>query len=68
MFEITSVVLSQNPEFSAYIDPGSGSAIISAIVGVFVAIGLAIKTYWYKIVGLFTSKKASEESEEKSDR
>ena len=33
----------------AYIDPGSGSAIMSAIIGFFVAIGLAIKTYWYKI-------------------
>jgi len=28
----------------AYIDPGSGSAIISAIIGVFVAIGIAVKT------------------------
>ena len=33
----------------AYIDPGSGSAIMSAIIGFFVAISLAIKTYWYKI-------------------
>ena len=38
----------------AYIDPGSGSAIMSAIVGLFVAIGLAVKTYWYKIKSLFT--------------
>lgn len=37
----------------AYIDPGSGSAIMSAIVGFFVAIGLALKTYWYKLKGLF---------------
>jgi len=33
----------------AYIDPGSGSAIMSAIIGVFVATGLILKTYWYKI-------------------
>ena len=26
----------------AYIDPGSGSAIMSAVIGLFVAIGLAI--------------------------
>ena len=43
----------------AYIDPGSGSAIMSAIIGFVVAIGLAIKTYWYKIKGLFTGKKSS---------
>jgi hypothetical protein len=37
----------------AYIDPGSGSAIMSAIIGLFVAVGLAIKTYWYKLKSLF---------------
>ena len=40
----------------AYIDPGSGSAIMSALIGFFVAIGLAIKTYWYKLKFLFTGK------------
>jgi hypothetical protein len=38
----------------AYIDPGSGSAIMSAIVGLFVAVGIALKTYWYKIKSFFT--------------
>ncbi len=47
----------------AYIDPGSGSAIMSAIIGFFVAIGLAIKTYWYKIKSLFSSKKADSDEE-----
>jgi len=41
----------------AYIDPGSGSAIMSAIIGFFVAVGLAIKTYWYKIKSIFSKKK-----------
>lgn len=41
----------------AYIDPGSGSAIMSAVIGFFVAISLAIKTYWYKIKSLFSRKK-----------
>jgi len=38
----------------AYIDPGSGSAIMSAIIGFFVVIGLTIKSFWYKIKSLFT--------------
>ena len=33
----------------AYLDPGTGSAIISLIIGFFVAIGVFIKTSWYKI-------------------
>ena len=41
----------------AYIDPGSGSAIMSAIIGLFVAIGLVIKTYWYKFKSVFIGKK-----------
>ena len=49
----------------AYIDPGSGSAIMSAIIGFFVATGLVIKTYWYKIKSIFTRKKA-DQKEEKS--
>lgn len=45
-----------------YIDPGSGSAIMSAIIGFFVAIGLVIKTFWYKIKSFFTGKKPKEET------
>ena len=37
----------------AYIDPGSGSAIMSAVIGFLVAIIMAIKTYWYKIKSFF---------------
>ena len=49
---------------NAYIDPGSGSAIMSAIVGFFVAIGIAVKTYWYKIKSIFSGKKPTCDSEE----
>lgn len=41
----------------AYIDPGSGSAIMSAIIGFFVAAGLVIKTYWYKLKSIFMGKR-----------
>jgi len=33
----------------AYIDPGSGSIIIQAIVGALVGVGITIRIYWYKI-------------------
>lgn len=48
----------------AYIDPGSGSAIMSAIIGFFVVIGLTIKSFWYKIKAIFTggSKDDSQDS------
>ena len=52
----------------AYIDPGSGSAIISAIIGFFIAIGMAIKTYWYKIKGLFHGKKADPQQDPQKEQ
>jgi len=50
-----------SPSF-AYIDPGSGSAIMSAIIGFFVAIGIAVKTYWYKLKGLFIADKSKDKN------
>ena len=32
----------------AYLDPSTGSMVISVIVGIFASIALALKTYWYK--------------------
>lgn len=37
----------------AYLDPTTGSMVISAIVGLFASLILAIKTYWYRIKALF---------------
>jgi hypothetical protein len=41
------------PPAWAYLDPGTGSMIISAIVGLFATVGLAVKTYWYKLKAFF---------------
>ena len=40
-----------SPGVFAYLDPSTGSMVISAIVGIFASIALALKTYWYKIKG-----------------
>ncbi len=55
------------PPAMAYIDPGSGSAIMSAVIGFFVAVGLAVKTYWYKIKSLFTGKKSNQADKSTAD-
>ncbi len=36
-------------EAHAYLDPGSGSLIVQALVAAFFALSLAIKVYWQKI-------------------
>ena len=46
----------------AYIDPASGSAIMSAIISFFVAIAFTVKTYWYKIKSMFLGRKGNQVS------
>jgi O-antigen/teichoic acid export membrane protein len=47
------LLLLESPAAFAYLDPSTGSMVVSAIVGIFASIALALKTYWYKIKGLF---------------
>jgi len=37
----------------AYLDPSTGSMILSAIVGLLATLGLALKTYWYRLRAFF---------------
>jgi len=53
---MTALLCAWHSPAYGYIDPGSGSAIISAIIGFFVAAGMLIKTYWYKLKSLFLPK------------
>lgn len=43
-------------EIFAYLDPGTGSLVLQAIIGGAVAVGVALKVYWHKIIGLFGKK------------
>lgn len=47
------LALLASPTAFAYLDPSTGSMVISAIVGIFASIALAVKTYWYKIKGFY---------------
>lgn len=43
----------------AYLDPSTGSMILSAILGIFATIGLVVKTYWYRLKGFFRGDKSA---------
>ncbi len=45
------------PDAHAYLDPSTGSMILSAVVGLFATLGLAVKTYWYKLKNLVTRRR-----------
>jgi len=50
------------PSAFAYLDPSTGSMILSAIVGILATLSLAVKTYWYKLKSFFSGKKDGAES------
>ena len=41
----------------AYLDPGTGSMLVSAVIGVAAAVGLAVKMFWYRLIDLFRGKR-----------
>jgi len=58
---LLSFLFVTQPAF-AYLDPGTGSAIISLIIGFFVAIGVIVKSFWYKIKNLLGFSKNSKKN------
>ena len=47
----------------AYIDPGSGSIIIQAIIGVIATVGTTATIYWRKIKDFFKKDKKKDDDE-----
>jgi hypothetical protein len=41
----------------AYLDPGTGSMLISAVLGVAAALALAVKMFWYRLIGFVRGKR-----------
>jgi len=52
------------PELHAYLDPSTGSMIVSALVGIFASIALALKTYWYKLKNVFRRPRKTESGDD----
>lgn len=59
MFVISGLIvlsLLPSPAF-AYLDPGTGSAILQGILGALAAIAVALKLYWHKLLRLLGIRK-----------
>tara|TARA_B100000965_G_scaffold375325_1_gene367290 strand:+ start:492 stop:698 length:207 start_codon:yes stop_codon:yes gene_type:complete len=57
IFIINIFILLISNNAYAYIDPGSGSIIIQAILGAIAAVGTTASIYWSKIKKFFTKNK-----------
>lgn len=47
----------------AYIDPGTGSMLTTAILGIFAAIGFTCRKYFYRLKRIFRRKDSSTDSD-----
>lgn len=63
-FLVLTALLSVPLPAFAYLDPTTGSMLISAIVGLFASLVLAIKTYWYRIKAFFKRKPAESDADD----
>jgi hypothetical protein len=53
---VLAALLSIAPPAHAYLDPGTGSMLLSALIGLAAAAALGLKMFWYRLVGLFRGK------------
>jgi hypothetical protein len=54
-FVLAACLLIASPA-QAYLDPGTGRMLLSAVIGVAAAVALAVKMFWYRLIGLFRGK------------
>ncbi|MGH7302493.1 MAG: hypothetical protein ACRELZ_04335 [Candidatus Rokuibacteriota bacterium] len=54
---VVAACLSIASPADAYLDPGTGSMLISAVLGVAAALALAVKMFWYRLVGFLRGKR-----------
>ena len=62
----TAILLLMPVSALAYLDPTTGSMVISAIVGLFASLVLAIKTYWYRIKAFFKGKPVKSDPDDRA--
>jgi putative flippase GtrA len=61
---VAVVLLSLSTPVLAYLDPTTGSMLISAIVGLFASLVLAIRNYWYRIKAFFKARPADTDTDD----
>lgn len=66
-FWVTVFLLVSVGNAHAYLDPGTGSAILQGILGALAAIAVALKLYWHRFLRLIGLRKKVEEAGDSQD-
>jgi hypothetical protein len=53
---------------SAYLDPGTGSMILQAVIGAVAGALIVIKLYWYKLVAFFKGRRPGDAGPAENNR
>lgn len=65
---VTLAALGWTAPVFAYIDPGTGSAILQGILAALAAIALTAKLYWHRLLKFLGLRKDSEASDDQPSR
>lgn len=60
---IVSLLLAMPSPAHAYLDPGSGSMLVQALLGGIAGVAVLVKIYWRRIVGRFRGGKPRPDDE-----
>ncbi|MFD2642463.1 hypothetical protein [Pseudomonas japonica] len=52
----------------AYLDPGTGSAMLQGILGALAAVAMVLKLYWHRLLRMLGLRKNVAKKEEHSDK
>ncbi len=63
LFLALSLLVAMPAPAHAYLDPGSGSMLLQALLGGIAGVAVFVKMYWRRIVARFRSDKTPAESE-----
>ena len=61
-FSLAILVLSSSAAH-AYVDPGSGSVIVTTVLGLIAAVGYTFRKYFYKLKNMISGRGVADDSE-----
>jgi divalent metal cation (Fe/Co/Zn/Cd) transporter len=68
IISMTALIFSSSPAY-AYLDPGTGSAILQGIIGAIAAIAIVLKLYWHRFLRILGIRKGTQTiKQESSDK
>lgn len=63
LFTIGIALLFLSADAHAYLDPGSGSAILQGILGALAALAITLKLYWHRLLRFLRLRRPAEDSD-----